>query len=95
MTPSTLKCLTSVVAASLVFAACDGSLVVFARVDAGPVLLEGDSGITCSKSTTSCGGTCVVTQDDNANCGACGVKCLDSEQCANSRCFPKNCPGVA
>ena len=35
---------------------------------------------------TRCNGTCTDTNNDNANCGACGVLCLTNEVCSHGAC---------
>jgi hypothetical protein len=64
--------LTSIAAASLALA--------FAACD--------DDGGTCSATQTSCGGQCVDTSKDPANCGACGTKCdtAKGETCNGGKC---------
>src|SRR5687767_12595951 len=41
---------------------------------------DGD-GAACPASQTSCGGKCVITQLDPANCGACGTVCPAGQAC--------------
>ena len=41
---------------------------------------------SCGASTEDCDGACVNTESDRANCGACGVTCLDDEVCEAGLC---------
>jgi hypothetical protein len=51
----------------------------------------------CKDDLTDCGGTCVDTTTDRANCGGCGKACLANEDCCASMCtridLPENCGG--
>jgi len=40
----------------------------------------------CGNGSTLCGGTCVSTQNDNANCGACGTACTSGQVCSQGKC---------
>lgn len=40
----------------------------------------------CSNGEVRCGSACVNTNQDAANCGACGVRCQDGETCCAGRC---------
>jgi hypothetical protein len=51
---------------------------------------QGDGG-SCMSPLTLCSASCVDVKLDDANCGACGAKCSDSEACAGSRCYPRMC----
>jgi len=56
-------------------------------VDAGP------SG--CTGGTTDCGGMCVDTRFDPANCGGCGMACAGGEVCLSGTCTPQgSCTGA-
>ena len=57
-----------------------------ALVDAG----TGDAGVQCDGGLTSCGGTCIDTSGDDANCGVCGIACL-SGPCDGGSCTPGPC----
>ncbi|WP_342382104.1 hypothetical protein NVS55_35105 [Myxococcus stipitatus] len=45
-----------------------------------------DEGVVCTAGLTVCGGTCVDTRGDSANCGACGTTCSASEVCQDGAC---------
>ncbi len=51
----------------------------------------------CSSDTTECGGQCIDTSTDAANCGGCGTACGQGETCSGgsctSTCEPFSCPG--
>jgi hypothetical protein len=66
---------------------------------AGPVCSGGQCGISCPSGQTSCGGKCVDTTSDPANCGGCappngsGAVCAPGVLCVNSGCSPTlSCP---
>lgn len=42
----------------------------------------------CSKGWSLCDGTCRATLSDEANCGACGQTCAESEACVAGACAP-------
>ena len=46
----------------------------------------GDAGPTCGTSSTLCDGSCVETQNDPANCGACGTVCPTGQVCSVGQC---------
>lgn len=47
----------------------------------------------CKKDQTGCQGKCVNTNTDSKNCGRCGNRCANGEQCLNGRCFSDDtCP---
>ena len=73
-------------------AADAGGAVDTGRVDAGPA----DTGPMCTGTLVACGGGCVNTQTDGANCGACGHACVGSQTWAGGTCV-LNCaaPTVA
>lgn len=49
----------------------------------------------CTGGTTDCGGVCVDTTTDDANCGVCGTACTGTQVCQEGRCFPKStCPAT-
>lgn len=43
-------------------------------------------GADCRYDLVECGGVCVDTDDDRANCGGCGVECAAGEQCVGGVC---------
>jgi len=43
-------------------------------------------GATCAPPLTDCGGSCVDSQTDAANCGSCGSSCAANEICAGGSC---------
>ena len=64
----------------------DGSMDA-AAIDAADVT------VTCVGATTRCGGRCVDTMTDRANCGACGGTCPDTQICSAGRCTFSCPPG--
>jgi hypothetical protein len=42
--------------------------------------------VTCGSGATLCGGSCVETQNDPANCGACGTACPAGQVCSAGKC---------
>ena len=47
----------------------------------------------CSDGLTDCGGGCVNTHTDEANCGSCGTGCATTQVCQAGSCFPQStCP---
>lgn len=58
----------------------------------GPSIVDASQPPTCSRSTQLCGGRCVDTMNDPANCGACGHACSASSACAMSTCQPSGLP---
>ncbi|MBI2393807.1 MAG: hypothetical protein HYV09_29820 [Deltaproteobacteria bacterium] len=59
-----------------------------------PVCLEGsgvdvpaeDASPTCSGGLSFCSGSCVDLQNDNTNCGSCGLTCAEMETCVAGKC---------
>lgn len=45
-----------------------------------------DTGPSCNSTQTLCGTTCVDTQSDDANCGACGTVCPTGQTCMAGAC---------
>jgi len=45
-----------------------------------------DSDLACGVGTADCGGICVATMEDPANCGACGNACAAGQVCAAGTC---------
>ncbi len=41
---------------------------------------------SCGTNSTLCGGSCVTTATDNANCGACGTVCSTGTVCSQGKC---------
>ncbi len=66
-------------------AGCDGSRPTDdgGAADAGG---QGDAGASCPSGTEACGGGCVDTDHDRANCGACGTACATGEACIDGAC---------
>ncbi|MCD6498021.1 MAG: hypothetical protein J7M25_06915 [Deltaproteobacteria bacterium] len=46
--------------------------------------------LVCPDGLTGCDGTCVDTETDDENCGACGHRCGDGETCREGTCMVKN-----
>jgi len=47
---------------------------------------------SCSAGQTQCGGSCVDTANDSANCGKCGSACRASDTCVKGKCkAPPRC----
>lgn len=46
----------------------------------------------CSLTEAECGGTCIDVQEDEANCGGCGLTCEATETCLFGTCQPATCP---
>ncbi|MBK8995105.1 MAG: hypothetical protein IPM35_05040 [Myxococcales bacterium] len=47
---------------------------------------EGGGGTKCPTGQTACGDTCVRTEQDPNNCGACGTVCQGAQVCDNGSC---------
>jgi hypothetical protein len=47
---------------------------------------DGSSGGGCAADQTTCGGECVNTSRDNANCGTCGHTCASGDVCSAGTC---------
>jgi len=47
---------------------------------------DGSSSDACPTTQTSCNGACVSTNNDPANCGACGHACQGTELCSHGQC---------
>ncbi|MBI4705913.1 MAG: hypothetical protein HY744_32880 [Deltaproteobacteria bacterium] len=66
------------------------SAALGALLVAGACMLEtdvlGPTPALCPASFTDCGGMCVQLALDRNNCGACGVRCAEGEECASGRC---------
>lgn len=86
-------CATGQPATDLVAAHKDGGII--AKGDGGfthdsgttqpqPTDDAGGSQTTCTG--TICGGQCVDTTSDPANCGTCGLACASGETCSNGQC---------
>jgi hypothetical protein len=52
---------------------------------------QGGDGSACAAPRTLCGGACVSTDDDRANCGACGRACPDGQVCSGAACVASAC----
>ena len=69
-----------------------------ASMDAGGVDVAAvDTGPSCGAGQTLCGGACVATGTDPANCGTCGHACASVEYCAGGSCVTasttqRSCP---
>jgi len=63
------------------FGGCSGG-------SSGTTTDSGTDGTTnaCGNAGTLCSGSCVNTQNDNANCGSCGTACSDGEVCSQGKC---------
>lgn len=84
-----LICLCAIVIA-LGIAGCGGDTPTG---DGGPGT-DGRTGM-CSGTITECGGSCVDTRFDPANCGGCGTVCGSSEICLTGACTPQgSCTGA-
>jgi len=53
-----------------------------AGVDAGASV---DAG-ACPRESARCGGQCVDLRVDEANCGRCGARCEEDDECRDGRC---------
>ena len=51
-----------------------------------------DGACSCGGGTTMCGSSCVATQTDKDNCGACGKACPSAQSCVGGTCV---CPASA
>jgi len=51
----------------------------------------------CPSGQSFCGGACIPTASDPANCGGCGIACSDTQLCSGSACVaaPASCVDVA
>jgi hypothetical protein len=68
---------------------CQGRICVAISI----VVPVGAVGINCTGGTTNCGGACVNTTTDEANCGSCGNACPGTQVCQAGACFPRStCP---
>lgn len=68
-------------------AATDASIPVDAAKDSSTI----DAGPTCGAGQLACGGSCVNTEKDVNNCGACGKTCGSDEACEAGKCA-LHCP---
>ena len=59
---------------------------------AAPPTTAAPAGGGCATGKTSCGGTCVDTQSDPNNCGACGTVCPANQSCIAGACLQTGCP---
>ena len=68
----------------------DGARLVFnsnaQNALSAQVSLGGHSVILCGDGMTDCGGACLDTSGDDANCGQCGVSCAAPDHCVSSVC---------
>ncbi len=55
-------------------------------VDAGVAPDAADAGTAADEGGVACGGNCVNTQNDDSNCGGCGIVCGDAETCQSGSC---------
>ena len=53
---------------------------------AGKIFNESSCACECPSGRTDCGETCVDTETDGANCGACGIACTSGEPCVRGYC---------
>ncbi|MBI4705303.1 MAG: hypothetical protein HY744_29710, partial [Deltaproteobacteria bacterium] len=52
----------------------------------GQICSSGLCQLNCTGGTTKCGGLCVDTKSDPANCGGCGVACAGGQICSSGLC---------
>ncbi|MEZ4390633.1 MAG: hypothetical protein R3A48_06015 [Polyangiales bacterium] len=67
----------------------DVSAVVDSGIDAPDVVTAMDAPVDasrCGPGQLECGGNCVSSEVDPANCGACGRACADTERCTAGAC---------
>lgn len=53
-----------------------------------------DAAISCAAPRALCGSTCADLQNDNTNCGGCGVVCASGTTCTGARCVVPMQPGT-
>ena len=57
--------------------------------------VESDPGLECDPPLSECGGACVNTDTDDANCGSCGNACMEGMECDGSGMCIASCdPGL-
>ena len=78
--------------------ACQAGVCVATPV-ASPITSPITSPVVCATGLSDCGGACVNTKTDEANCGACGTVCTANQVCQQdgqgASCFPTGaCPAA-
>ncbi len=87
-----LKSLGRCVGLAVALAACGSTHPTFTNTDAGPTNDMGTA-MGCASGQTYCGGACVDTSTNPANCGQCGTSCGAGLLCVNGLCSAQ-CPGT-
>ena len=56
------------------------------KCKAGHICSNGACELSCPFPMRACGNLCANTLSDETNCGACGKKCRNGEQCVMGKC---------